>query len=129
VSDLPISVWREIEEASVRGSIRLGVLRTILKKSRRSNDQNSLLWALYTEALEKGGEDLGGWTTAELHEYCLGEYHGWQIAEALGMKRKRPVKRSSRLTKTEFRDFIDFVVQRFAEHGIVLSLPSEDAAQ
>jgi hypothetical protein len=127
-ADLPASVWRDIEQAAVNGSIRLGVLRTIVKKARRTTDQNALLWALYTEALEKGGEDLGGWTTAELHEYCLGEYHGWQITEALGMKRKRPNKRSSRLTKTEFCDFIEFVVRRFAEHGIVVELPGDQAA-
>jgi hypothetical protein len=142
VSDLTAAQWREIEGAVVNAlvqdsaavhprpiwAIELGKLRTILKKSRRSIDQNSLLWALYTDALKQGGETLGGWTTADLHEYMLGEYHGWVVCDALGMKRKKPAKRSSRLTKMEFSDFVSFVVQRFAEHGIILELPGDVAA-
>jgi ribosomal protein S1 len=40
----------------------------------------------------------------------------------------KPKKRSSRLTKQEFGDFVDFVVRKFAENGIVLELPGEQAA-
>ena len=125
MSDLTASQWRDIEKASEHGCIRLGVLRTIIKKSRRTNDQNALLWVLYSDALKQDGETLGGWTTEDVHEYMLGEYHGWEVHEAFGRKRMKPVRRSSRLTKTEFADFVSFVVQRFAEHGIVLELPGE----
>lgn len=136
MSDLPASTWREIEKQSiylpsqnsVGRFIGLGALRTILRKSRRSNDQNALLWALYSDALKQGGETLGGWTTDDIHEYMLGEYHGWVTCEAFGRKRQKPAKRSSRLSKTEFSDFVAFVVQRFAEHGIVLELPDDLAA-
>jgi hypothetical protein len=133
MSDLTASQWRTIEkesiylpqQSSVGRFIGLGTLRTILKKSKRSNDQNALLWALYSDALKQGGETLGGWTTEDIHEYMLGEYFGWQVCEAFGRKRQKPVKRSSRLTKMEFSDFVEFVVRKFAEHGIVLELPGE----
>lgn len=132
--DLSPAVWKEIEAharsfpARPERFISLGALRTIIKKSRRSNDQNALLWALYSDAIAKGGETLGGWTTEDIHEYMLGEYHGWKVHEAFGEKRKKPIKRSSRLTKMEFSDFVEFVVRRFAEHGIVLELPGDQAA-
>jgi len=133
MTDLNPAQWSEIEAVSGRTAdgkpyILLGHLRTILKKSRRTNDQNALLWALYTDARDKGGELLAGWDTETIHDYMLGEYFGWVTTEALGRKRQTPVKRSSRLTKLEFSDFIEFVVRRFAEHGIVLELPGEQVA-
>ena len=138
MTDLSPSVWSEIEAASFRVAgngrdpqrqcIELGKLKNIIRKSRRSNEQNALLWALYSDAKAKGGETLGGWDTETIHEYMLGEYFGWVTSEALGRKRWTPVKRSSRLTKLEFSDFVEFVVRRFAEHGIVLALPGDQAA-
>ena len=132
MSDLPASTWREIEKAAVRVhdqrfglAIRLDVLRSILRRSRRTNDQNALLWALYAEALKLGGETLGGWTTDDIHEYMLGEHFGWERREAFGKVRQKPRRRSSRLAKAEFSDFVEFVVRRFAEHGIVLELPGD----
>lgn len=133
MTDLPASTWREIERQSIYFTekkalgryIGVGTLRTILKKSRRTNDQNALLWVLYSDALKQGGEALGGWTSSDLHEYMLGEHFGWEVHEALGRKRQKPRHRSSRLTKAEFSDFVAFVVQRFAEHGIVLQLPGD----
>jgi hypothetical protein len=138
MSDLTASQWREIEKASVylpqEGSaglgryIGLGVLKNIITKSRRTNDQNALLWSLYEDVLRLGGESLGGWTKDDLHEYCLGEYWGWDEHKAFGRTRLKPKKRSSRLTKMEFSDFVEFIVQRMAGHGIVLELPGEAAA-
>lgn len=138
MSDLTRSQWAEIERQSVylpqdgRRSlgryIGLDELAKILRKSRRSGSQNNLLWSLYTDAIRQGGETLGGWTTEDLHEYMLGEFFGWQVHEVLGRKRQKPVRRSSRLTKAEFSDFVEFVVRRFAEHNIVLQLPGEQDA-
>lgn len=135
MSDLTPAQWREIEKASVylpqEGTcgvgrfIGLGVLKNILRKSRRTNDQNALLWALYDDALKQGGEALGGWSRDDIHEFMLGEYWGWDVCEAFGRKRMKPKRRSSRLTKLEFSDFVEFVVRRFAEHGIVLELPGD----
>jgi hypothetical protein len=132
MTDLTASQWRTIEKESIylpgQGAvgrfIGLGTLRTILRR-RRTNDQNALLWALYSDALKIGGEQLGGWTTDDLHEYALGSYFGWDRYDALGMKRVKPKKRSSRLTKQEFSDFVEAFVRQMAEHGIVLTLPED----
>jgi hypothetical protein len=42
------------------------------------------------------------------------------------MKRVKPKKRSSRLTKQEFSDFVEAFVRQMAEHGIVLTLPEDE---
>lgn len=94
-------------------------------KAKRTSDQNSLLWALYADALKLGGETLGGWTKDDIHEYMLGEHFGWDVCRAFDTPRKKPKHRSSKLNKQEFSDFVEFVVQRFAEHGIVLELPGD----
>lgn len=96
------------------------------KKPSRSNEQNSLLWALYDDALEIGGEKLAGFDKRDLHEMCLGEWSGWESILALnGRTRLKPLKRSSVLSKTDFGSFVDFVVRFFAGHGIVLKLPDD----
>lgn len=96
------------------------------KKPSRSNEQNALLWALYDDALEIGGEKLAGFDKRDLHEMCLGEWAGWESLPALnGRFRLKPLKRSSVLSKTDFASFVEFVVRYFAEHGIVLRLPGE----
>lgn len=138
MSGLTPSQWRSIVSASIYlpqdGSrtvgryIAISELQSIVRKPRRSTDQNALLWALYDDVLTQGGETLGGWTRDDLHTYLLGEHFGWERYDAFGMTRQKPRRRSSRLTKAEFSDYIAFVVQRMAEHGIVLSLPGDQAA-
>jgi hypothetical protein len=103
----------------------LGTLRNIIRKARRTTDQNALLWALYDDVLKLGGEALAGWSRDDLHEFALGEYFGWDVSEAFGRKRMKPKRRSSRLTKAEFSDFVDAFVRLMAGHGIVLTLPGE----
>lgn len=131
--------WRDIVNASeyvhsADGSRRTGryvaldKVQEILRKARRSNDQNALLWALYSDAIRLAGETLGGWTTEDIHSFMLGEYFGWERYSAFGMTRQKPKRRSSRLTKLEFSDYVAFVVQRFAEHSIILTLPDDKAA-
>lgn len=126
------ALWREIEAAALdyKGVKFVAVprLRLILKRSRRSNDQNALLWALYDDVIRKGGETLGGWTKDDLHEWALGEHFGWDEHKAFGRTRLKPKRRSSTLTKQEFTDFLDWFVRRMAEFGIVLELPGEEAA-
>jgi hypothetical protein len=128
MTDLSPAVWREIEEASVRGSVRLGELRTILKKSKRTNDQNALIHALFDETIKLGGEALGGWTREDIKEWALGEYWGWDKLTAFGRARLKPKKRSSRMTKSEMSNFIEWYVSTMAGHGIVLESRGEDAA-
>jgi hypothetical protein len=91
----------------------------------RSTDQNNLLWRLYRDILAMGGEALKGWRVEDLHEYMLGECFGWDTIQGLGRRRIRPNKRSSKLSTAEFKDFLEFICQRMAEHGVVLTLPGE----
>lgn len=96
-------------------------------KPRRSNEQNAYLWgAVYPAILSGGGEPLRGWTADDLHEYCLGEWSGWELTEAFGKKRQRPVRRSSSLNKQEFSDFIEFIRVRMIEHGITIPEAGEE---
>lgn len=136
MTDLTQAQWREIEkssiylpgESSVGRYIGLGTLKTIIKKSRRTNDQNALLWSLYEDILKLGGEALGGFTKDDLHEFFLIDYFGSETKELFGRKKLKPLKRSSRLTKMEFSDLVEHVVRFAAERGIVLTLPGEQAA-
>jgi hypothetical protein len=93
-------------------------------KARRTEEQNRYLWGgIYKAILEQGHEQLGGYTAEDLHEYLLGEWSGWEMltpAEGLGRKRLKPIRRSSALSKIEFSEFVDFIKQRMAEHGIIV---------
>lgn len=86
-------------------------------RPRRSLAQNAYLWGVVYPAVLQH-EQLRGWSPDDLHEYCLGEWSGWEVTEALGRKRARPRRRSSVLNKQEFTDFVDFIKARMAEHGI-----------
>lgn len=133
MSELTAAQWHDIEAVAVslpsraERFISLGALRTVLRKSRRTSDQNKLLWALYDDAIKKGGEALGGWNRTDVHEFMLGEFWGWDKCTAFGRTRLKPKKRSSRLTKQEFSEYVEFVVRKFAEHGVLLELPGEAA--
>lgn len=97
-------------------------------KRPRSNQQNAYLWGVvYPTIIESGGEALRGWTADDLHEYFLGEIHGWEVIEGFGRKRMKPVKRSSRMTKTEFMDYLEQVSQRCSDMGIVIPEPSYES--
>jgi hypothetical protein len=93
-------------------------------KPKRTDQQNAFLWGVvYPSILEGGGEMLRGWTKQDLHEYFLIETFGSEIIEGFGRKRHKPLKRSSKMTKTEFRDFIDLIEVRCAEMGIHIPEP------
>lgn len=84
-------------------------------KARRSDPQNRYLWGVVYQAIAK---QLHGWDTGDIHDYFLGECFGWETIEGLGKKRLRPLRRSSRLNKQEFSDYVGFIQRRAAEHGI-----------
>jgi len=93
-------------------------------KPKRTEQQNAFLWGVvYPSILEGGGEMLRGWTKQDLHEYFLIETFGSEIIEGFGRKRHKPLKRSSKMTKQEFRDFIDLIEVRCAEMGIHIPEP------
>lgn len=91
-------------------------------KAKRSNDQNSYLWGgVYPTILESG--QLEGWNAEDLHEFFLGEVYGWETVSGFGRKRLRPVRRSSRMNKTEFAHFVAEIQRRMAEIGIYIEDP------
>lgn len=127
--------WQEIERLSIRFPARtdrfisIGALRTILKKSRRSNDQNALIHALFDDTIKRGGEALRGWTAEDVKEWALGEYWGWDEFKALGRTRLKPKRRSSSMTKAEASDFTEWYVAKMAGFGILLELPGDPMTQ
>lgn len=92
------------------------------QKATRSNEQNAYLWGVvYPTVLQ----NLPGWDADDLHEYFLGEHYGWQTLEGMGRKRLKPVRRSSRLSTTEFSDHVAFIQRAMAEKGIYVPDPNE----
>lgn len=86
-------------------------------KPRRSEQQNRYLWGIvYAEILKH----LPGWDAEDVHEYFLGEHFGWETLEGFGRKRLRPIRRSSRLNKQEFTDYVDFIQRKCAGMGIYI---------
>lgn len=91
-------------------------------KRTRSNEQNAYLWGVAYPAILK---HLPGWDADDIHEYCLGECFGWETLEGLGRRRLRPVRRSSRLSTTEFSDYVGHIQRTMAERGIDVPDPGE----
>jgi hypothetical protein len=109
LENLPMLRWRvEVSEA----------------KPVRSNNQNRYLWGVVYPTIIQAGR-LDGWEAQDIHEYLLGECFGWEMVEAFGRKRQRPLRRSSKLSKLEFLDFTRFIQNRMAEHGIYVPDPNE----
>jgi len=94
-------------------------------KPKRSDRQNAFLWSVvYPSILEGGGEALRGWSTTDLHEYFLIEAFGSEIIEGFGRKRHKPIRRSSKLTKQEFSDYLALIEAKCAELGIHIPDPT-----
>lgn len=90
-------------------------------RKRRSDEQNRALWGVaYRILSEETGHDPG-----ELHDFFLGEHFGWEIVEVFGQKRRRPVRRSSKLDTAEFADYYAFIQRRSAEMGFWVPDPGE----
>ncbi len=90
------------------------------KKPLRSDHQNRYLWGVcYREVCKH----LEGFDAEDVHELMLGEWAGWEVVEAFGKKRQRPIRRSSKLNKQEFADFVDFIQRYMAEKGIFIPDP------
>lgn len=93
------------------------------QSARRSEQQNRYLWGcVYPTICAR----LGGWEADDVHEYCLGECFGWELLEGMGRRRMRPLKRSSKLSKMEFVDYIEFIQRHMAAKGIVIPDPDPE---
>lgn len=97
----------------------------VSKGGKRSLEQNAYLWGVCYETILAHELREQGWTAADLHEYFLGEFHGWQEITGFGRRRVKPVERSSGKSVSEFMAFIDFVQQFAAERGIYIPDPEE----
>jgi hypothetical protein len=89
----------------------------------RTEAQNNTLWWIYGNILKLGGETMGGWEKDDLHDFFLGEHFGTAITTIFGKKRRKPVRRSSRLSKTEFSGLVDFIYRFMAQQGVALPEP------
>lgn len=90
-------------------------------KRKRSESQNAKLWAIYDNILKVGGEALAGWTKEELHEFFLGNHFGWEVKKLWGKTKQRPKRRSSKLNKLEFSDFLESIYRFMAEQGVFIA--------
>lgn len=97
-------------------------------QERRNVSQNARLWALHGLASE-----ATGYTKDELHDELLCQHYGYieqerkhPITGEITMK-KVPLKRSSARNKQEFRQFLDFVENTYAEN-LGIWLGQEEAA-
>ena len=89
---------------------------------RRSDQQNRYLWGGVYKAFQAA---LPGWDTEDIHDYLLGEHFGWERIEGMGRTKLKPIKRSSKLTKQEFAEYVDFCIRKGAEHGIYVAPPED----
>ena len=88
---------------------------------KRSDQQNRYLWGVAYKTLQ----DATGQPAEDWHQYMLGEHFGWEEVELFGKKKIRPRGGSSKLSTTEFGDFVDFIQQRAAENGLYIPDPNE----
>ena len=124
--EMQTAIAKFVEEIDAEKAWRLTVEEL---SSTRSTAQNSFLWGVvYPTLIEQAGEALRGFQAADIHEFMLGEMWGWETIEGFGRKRMRPLKRSSKLTKQEFSDYLLFLETRCAEMGIVIPEPVYEPA-
>jgi hypothetical protein len=91
-------------------------------KAKRSDSQNRYLWGVvYPAFLSR----LEGWIADDVHTYLLGECYGWERIEGMGGVRMKPLRRSSRMNKLEFAEYVEFCIRKGAEHGVFVPSPEE----
>jgi hypothetical protein len=86
---------------------------------RRSDQQNRYLWGVCYPALA----DATGYDAEDLHEFLLGEHFGWEEYDVLGHKRKRPQRRSSKMSRMEFAEYVGYVQRTAANLGVYIPDP------
>jgi hypothetical protein len=86
---------------------------------RRSDQQNRYLWGVCYPALAAHT----GHDPEDLHEFLLGEHFGWESYEVMTMHRKRPQRRSSKMSRAEFAEYVEFVQRKAANIGCYIPDP------
>jgi hypothetical protein len=96
-------------------------------KRKRSTQQNAYLWGVcYPTILREGGEALRGWDSEDLHRYFLIDHFGSEVIEGFGTKRHKPLRTSSKLSTTEFSDFVAHIQRKTSELGIYIPDPGQE---
>ena len=88
------------------------------KKPKTNQQSRYLFGVVYPMIMEAAGESLRGFTREDIHEWLLGEIWGWETLEGFGRKRLRPLKRTSRMTKEEFTEYLYGIENKCIELGI-----------
>jgi hypothetical protein len=94
-----------------------------LHKKKRTNQQNKYLFGVVYPLI---AEHLDGWHVGDIHEFMLGEHFGWVEQAGLGVTRTKPLRRSSRLTRAEFSEFVAFIQRFMAERGVFIPDPEPE---
>jgi hypothetical protein len=91
-----------------------------IKPANRSTDQNKLMWALLSEISR--AKPMGRCHTPETWKELLMHACGWAVQFEMGLNGQPfPVGfRSSRLSKAQMTDFIEYIYAFAAEHEITL---------
>lgn len=95
--------------------LSLDAIEVVVQKltKKRSKPQNARYWSIIGALGE-----FSGLTKEEMHEECLCEYSGFDLVEFRGSIRKRPRRRSSKLTTVEFGELM-LIAERWAvEFGV-----------
>jgi len=93
------------------------VLVTVEKLSRRSNDQNSLMWSIVSQIADAAGVDKN-----DLHAHLLVMRYGWQQTEWAGQVIQRRPK-SSKFSAEQMSDFIHWLLEFAADKGVKITTP------
>jgi len=93
------------------------VLVTVEKLSRRSNDQNSLMWSIVSQIADAAGVDKN-----DLHAHLLVIRYGWQQTEWAGQVIQRRPK-SSKFSAEQMSDFIHWLLEFAADKGVKITMP------
>jgi hypothetical protein len=116
------SLARLVAFVSALASDRAWKIEVSEHKTRRSDEQNRYLWGVVYATILK---HLPGWDAEDVHEYFLGEHFGWETLEGLGRRRVKPIRRSSKLNKTEFGEYVGFIQRVMAARGVYIPEPGE----
>ena len=93
------------------------VLVTVEKLSRRSNDQNALMWSVVSQIADAAGVDKN-----DLHAHLLVMRYGWQQTEWAGQVIQRRPK-SSKFSSEQMSDFIHWLLEFAADKGVKITTP------
>lgn len=100
-----------------------------IRPATRSTEQNSLMWALLSELSRAKPE--GRMHTPEVWKQLVMHACGHAVQFEIGLN-GQPFPtgfRSSRLTKQQMVDLIDWIYAYGAEHGVAFTAPAENSAR